>query len=155
MTESASALPKWLPWATTILCLIGLGLAVYLTIAHYSQPEILACPEKGIINCTKVTTSSYASIIGIPVALLGLLFFVGLTPLMLPWTWKQTWKPLIWGRLAMAGSGILMILWLIYVELFKLSAICAYCTAVHVVTFLVFALTAYGTAVLLDEQPAA
>ncbi len=150
MTESEStALPRWLPWATTILCMIGLGFALYLTIAHYTQPTLLACPEKGIVNCAKVTTSSYATIVGIPVALLGLLFFVGLTPLMLPWAWKQHWKPLIWGRLAMASSGILMILWLIYVELYKLNAICAYCTGVHIVTLIIFALTAYGTALIV------
>src|SRR5690242_3285741 len=110
MTESKSSLPSWLPWATTLLSLVGLGLAIYLTIAHYTQPTLLACPEKGIINCAKVTTSSYATIAGVPVALLGLLFFVALTPLMLPWAWKQAWPWLVWGRLAMAGSGILMIL---------------------------------------------
>jgi uncharacterized membrane protein len=41
--------------------------------------------------------------------------------------------------------GVGMILWLLYVELFKLDAICLYCTGVHVLTLLLFIATALGT----------
>jgi uncharacterized membrane protein len=38
-----------------------------------------------------------------------------------------------------------MILWLVYVELFRLDALCLYCTAVHVITVLLFITVALGT----------
>lgn len=89
-------------------------------------------------------------IFGVPLALLGLLFFIGMLPLQTPKLWSIKLPLIVWGRLAMAASGILMIFWLVYVELFKLNAICLYCTAVHVITLLVFALTAIGTASIED-----
>jgi uncharacterized membrane protein len=44
-----------------------------------------------------------------------------------------------------AVAGILMVLYLIYTELFTLDALCLWCTAVHAVTFLLFVVTLVGT----------
>lgn len=146
-----AGVPRWLPWATTLFALSGVGVSTYLTIAHYTTPKLLACPHVSILNCGKVTTSVYSSIFGLPLALLGLLFFIGLLPLQLPQVWRIKLPVIIWGRLAIATSGILMIFWLVYVELFKLNAICIYCTAVHIITLILFALTAFGTALIEDN----
>jgi uncharacterized membrane protein len=83
---------------------------------------------------------------GMPLAVLGLLYFVTILPLQLPMAWRSQniWLRRI--RLAASGIGVVMIFWLIYVELFMLNAICLYCTAVHVVTLSLFVLTAVGTA---------
>jgi uncharacterized membrane protein len=143
-------LPRWLVPAALSIIVLGIGVSIYLTIAHYTTPAILTCPEKGIINCTKVTTSSYSEILGIPVAMLGLIFFLGNLPLHLPVAWHAR-SPLIRRlRLIASGTGILMIFWLIYVELFRLNAICLYCTSVHVLTLLLFIVTVFGT-VLTSE----
>jgi uncharacterized membrane protein len=40
------------------------------------------------------------------------------------------------------------VVYLVSVELFALNAICAWCTAVHVVTIALFAVIALGTAAL-------
>jgi uncharacterized membrane protein len=136
----------------TVLALVGIGLGIDLTIAHYTTPVILACPETGIINCAKVTTSSYATIMGAPLALLGLLYFIAMLPLQLPVAWRSQNIWLRRGRLALSASGILMVVWLIYVELFKLNAICLYCTGVHIVTVSLFILTAIGTALTRIEH---
>ena len=137
---------SWIGWVGTALAAIGLGVSLYLTIAHYTTPVLLACPETGIVNCAKVTTSSYSVILGVPLALLGLLFYIAMLPLQLPVAWRSQNKWLRRGRLIFSASGIVMICWLIFVELFKLNAICLYCTAVHVVTLSLFILTALGTA---------
>ena len=42
--------------------------------------------------------------------------------------------------------GIVFVLYLVYTELFTLNAICLYCTAVHIITFLLFALIMFSTA---------
>ena len=44
------------------------------------------------------------------------------------------------------------VLWLVYVELFRLDAICLYCTAVHIVTIALFGITALGTALTPPER---
>jgi uncharacterized membrane protein len=140
-----------LAWAGTVLAIIGFGLSLYLTIAHYTTPEILSCAENSIVNCAKVTTSSYATILGIPVALLGLLYYVAMIPMQLPIAWRNKSVALKRVRLASAAIGIVMILWLIYVELFKLNAICLYCTGVHIITVLLFVTTALATAATNQE----
>ena len=140
-----------LAWAGTVLAIIGFGLSLYLTIAHYTTPEILSCAENSIVNCAKVTTSSYATILGIPVALLGLLYYVAMIPMQLPIAWRNKSVALKRVRLASAAIGIVMILWLIYVELFKLNAICLYCTGVHIITVLLFVTTALATAASNQE----
>ena len=137
--------PRW-PWAIgLILCFLGLADAAYLTYAHYTTAASLACSDKGIINCAKVTTSSYSHLFGLPVAVLGLVFFAGMFPLMLPAAWRSTWPLLRVGRVAATVVGIGMVLYLVYAEVVKLDAICLYCSVVHLLTFALFIVVALGT----------
>lgn len=145
-------LPKWLAWATAGVSALGLADSVYLTIEHYTANAVLACPDTGIINCAKVTSSQYSLLFGVPLPLLGLAFFAGAMAVTSPWLWRVTARWFMWARLALVASGVPMVVWLIYVELFKLDAICLYCTVVHVLTVALFALTAYGTELLLSRE---
>jgi uncharacterized membrane protein len=135
-----------MPLLSLALCLVGLGLAGYLTVEHFAGSSTLACPDTGIVNCLKVTTSSYSSLFGIPVALLGLLFFAAMTPLCAPMAWRST-NPLVHrARLAVAGIGVAFVVYLVAVELFAVDAICLWCTAVHITTVTLFAMVAVGSA---------
>jgi uncharacterized membrane protein len=140
------AAPRWPAVTTLVLSVLGLAVSVYLTIEHYTSSTTLACPETGVINCQKVTTSAESSIVGIPVALLGLIFFVAMLPLCLPAAWRSRRPELRWGRLAFTLVGIGFVIYLVYTELFTLDAVCLWCTAVHVITVLLFAVVALGTA---------
>jgi len=140
----------WISWLGLGLAALGLAVATDLTIAHFTTPTILVCPETGIINCAKVTTSSYSEILGVPLAVLGLGFFGAMFILQLPPLWRSDQRWLLWGRLALAISGVGMVFWLVYVELFRLNAICLYCTASHVLAFLLFVTTVIGTAILAE-----
>jgi uncharacterized membrane protein len=129
----------------TLLCVAGLGVAAYLTYAHYDTSVVLACPDKGLINCAKVTSSSYSKVFGVPVALLGLLYFVFMVPLQLPWAWRSLDPRVRLARMGASAIGVAFVLWLLYAELVKIRNICLYCTAVHVLTFAVFICTALAT----------
>jgi uncharacterized membrane protein len=144
--EVETSTPRW-PWIIgLVLAVAGVGVASYLTYAHYTSASVLACPDSGgVINCAKVTTSKYSHILGIPVALLGLVYFVGMIPLLLPAAWRSTNPYIRLGRLGASIVGVGMILWLIYAELFLIKNICIYCTAVHGLTFLLFVVIALGT----------
>ncbi|MFD7155035.1 vitamin K epoxide reductase family protein [Kribbella sp. NPDC059898] len=129
-----------IPWATLAVSIAGLAVAAYLTYEHFTAGTTLACPDTGVVNCAKVTSSQYSKVFGIPVALLGLLFFVGMTALSVPPMWRT---PSPWpGRLRLVGvlTGVVFVCYLIWAELFQINAICLWCTVVHALTLVLFGL---------------
>lgn len=141
---------RWRPIATTLVCLVGLGLAGYLTWAHYFDQAIISssCPLGGgansFINCGKVTSSGPSIIFGLPVALYGLLYFIAMTVLCLPWAWRS---PSMWVarlRLAAVVAGMGFVLYLVSVEFLELHALCIYCTGEHLLQFALFLLVLTG-----------
>ena len=139
-----TAVPRWLQLTTFLLALAGLGVSIYLTVAHFTEKALFACSENGLVNCTKVTTSPQSYAFGIPVAVLGLAFFVAAVALMSPWAWRSPRREVHLIRLASVVVGIGFVLYLLYAELFIIGSICLYCTSVHAITFLLFALTAFA-----------
>jgi uncharacterized membrane protein len=135
----------------TALAAIGLGLSAYLTAAHYTTAATLACPEHGTVDCAKVTTSSYAVQHGVPLAVLGLVFFAASLALHLPPMWARG-TAVRGARVALATVGAAAVVWLLWVELFRLDAICLYCTGVHVVAIALFVLTGIGTAATAPDD---
>ena len=116
--------------------LAGFAVSIYLTIEHYSGSRVLACPESATINCAKVTTSAWSRLGGVPVAVLGLVYFAALTLLVVPPAWRhRSLDPM---RVAGAVAGMVMVIYLIWAELFRIGAICLWCTAVHACTFGLF-----------------
>ena len=146
LAARAAATPLWMQASTLALSLGGLGMSLYLTIAHYTTAVTLACPDTGAINCEKVTTSPESVVFGVfPVALIGLIFFVYMTAVTTPWAWRATWPALRWARLGSLIAGIGFVVYLVYTELFTLDAICLECTTVHVITLALFALVVYAS----------
>ena len=136
----------WMQIATFVLALAGLGVSIYLTIAHFTESALAGCSESGLVNCTKVTTSPQSFVFGIPVAVLGLAFFVFAVVIMSPWAWRASRREIHLVRIASLVVGIGFVLYLIYAELFIIGSICLYCTSVHAITFVLFVLTAFAAA---------
>jgi uncharacterized membrane protein len=144
-TEPTAA-PRWAVVTSLVLAVVGLGVSAYLTYEHYSASATLACPDTGAINCVKVTTSEYAELLGIPVALLGLLFYAGMTVLCLPIAGRLGGPWVGRARLLGAVGGVVFVLYLVWAELFQIDAICLWCTVVHVVTVSLFAVLVLAAA---------
>lgn len=140
--------PAWIPVVTMAAAVIGLVLAGYLTVEHYTAATTLACPETGVVNCRKVTESAQSAFAGVPVVLLGLGFFVATLGLCLPVAWRSGGAWLRRIRVGMVGVGALFVCYLVYTELFTLNAICLWCTAVHVTALVEFAAVVLATAAL-------
>ena len=136
--------PRWLAPSTVVLSAVGLALSVYLSVEHLRAPGTLACPATATVNCARVTTSEQATLFGVPVALLGVAFFVAMLLVCAPVAWRN--PALRTGRLALAGVGVAFVFYLIYAELFVVDAICLWCTAVHAVALALFAAVIFGTA---------
>jgi uncharacterized membrane protein len=125
---------------TLVVSVLGLADSAYLTYEHFTQSTSFACPENATVNCVKVTTSPESHVFGIPVAVLGLAFFLFMVAINSPRGWRAPWPAVHWARLGSVVVGIVFVLYLIWAELFKINAICLYCTGVHALTFVLFAL---------------
>lgn len=136
--HEVAAAPRWARATSLALALAAVAVASYLTITHYTDPTALACPDTGVVNCTLVTTSSWSVIFGVPVAVLGLVWSLVMTGLTVPWAWQAGRGWIRRARMALAGLGAAMVLYLVYVELFRIGAICLWCTAIHVLAVSLF-----------------
>lgn len=75
---------KWRHWVIALLALLGAGIMVYLNSLHGAQGESAFCDFSSELSCSVVNKSLYAEIAGIPVSLLGLVYFL-VVPLLLFW----------------------------------------------------------------------
>jgi len=137
--------PRWPGLVGTLTSVGGLGVAGYLTYEHYTGSSSLVCSDKGIVNCLEVTTSTYSRVAGVPVAVLGLIFFVVMLVLQLPAMWNRPGSAIRRIRVTWAVIGLCTVVYLLYTELFRIDAICLWCTAVHVLTLVVFISTVLAT----------
>jgi uncharacterized membrane protein len=157
--ESAPAAgpPLWFRITTLVLAVIGLGISVYETYAHYNGSHLLGCSSNvhATFDCTAVITSSQSMVFGvIPVAILGLAYYVVAVPLFSPWIWRWkgfprlglTQRAIGWFRLGSAIVGMGFVMYLIYAEVYQIGNVCEYCTGVHIVTFLLFCMTLVAAA---------
>ncbi|TDC61281.1 vitamin K epoxide reductase family protein [Actinomadura sp. GC306] len=136
--------PAWFLIPAWLLTAAGFAISVYLTVTHYDEGA-LVCSASQTVDCHAVTTSEYSTLLGIPMPLLGLAFFVAFGALITPWALRASWAPVRWGRVATTAVGVLFVVYLVTVELALLHKICLWCTGVHVITVLLFLL------VLIDE----
>lgn len=105
--------------ASAAVALIGLGIATYLTIVHYAGGAPVCAIAHG---CETVQRSSYAKVAGVPVSLLGLFGYVAVLVSLL--RDSEDWR-LATAFLSLAGLGFS--LWLTWVEVGILHAICIWC----------------------------
>lgn len=111
--------------AGAVLALAGAGIASYLTTVHYAGQPIVC---SGIGDCELVNQSKYASLAGVPVALLGGLAYASLLALIAA-AWLRRWAAPLALAWAVALAGFAFSMYLTYIELAVLDAICVYCVA--------------------------
>ncbi|MCJ7810922.1 MAG: vitamin K epoxide reductase family protein [Dehalococcoidia bacterium] len=106
----------------------GMGVAAYLTYSHYANQPI-ACA--GLHGCQAVENSEYSKLVGIPVAVLGMLFCAGLLALVvarlvrLPLT--EEWASV--AAFSMTLTGVAFAAYLTYIELFVVEDVCIWCAS--------------------------
>jgi uncharacterized membrane protein len=105
--------------ASIVVAVVGLGIATYLTIVHYSGGEPVCAIAHG---CATVQKSDYAMLAGIPVALLGVIGYLGI---LVSLAFDDESARTTTAFLSIAGLGFSG--WLTYVEVGELNAICIWC----------------------------
>ena len=104
------------------LAVVGLLISGYLTWVHYAGVVPVCVGGSG--SCETVQTSSYATIVGVPVAALGI---VGYSGLLLSALLRG--EAGVYLGLLVALVGTLFSAYLTYLELFVIHAICEWCVA--------------------------
>ncbi len=105
-----------------ILSLAGLGIMAYLTYIHYANLQSF-CDLTQEVSCDVVTTSIYSEIFGIPVSVLGLLYFAGILALVIFSRRKEIFQAVFLVTL----FALIPSLYLSFVELFFIKSICILC----------------------------
>lgn len=121
--------------AAFVLALAGLGVATYLTVVHYAHQPI-AC--NGIGDCEYVNSTKYAEVAGIPVALVGAGAYATMALAVVRWWLRRDAMLLFVGWLVAAGSFAFS-MYLTYIELRVIDAICVWCVASASVMTAIFA----------------
>ena len=111
---------------TTILSILGLIDAIYLALIKFlAKPEM--CLE-GVGDCWSVNTSPYSTIYGIPVSIFGAMAYIVLIAIMIFELKNLKYQDiLIKLAFGITTAGFLFSLYLTYLELFVIHAICPFC----------------------------
>lgn len=133
---------RWLWGANIILAVIGLLDSIYLTYVKLDRSTPAFCAPGG--GCDVVNTSPYSEIFGIPIAVLGagayLLFMAALLIEIRIVSLRYTALLIQFG---VALIGFLYSVYLTYLELAVIHAICPYCVISAVVLTLLFLISSY------------
>ena len=120
-------MPQWVEWAIPFLAIVGLGVALYLTYTGLNEVIPICGPVAG---CGDVQQSPYAKLFGIlPVGLLGAFGYVAI---LLAWLYRRFRRdrlahlagPALFG---MGLFGTLFSIYLTYLEIFVIKAVCIWC----------------------------
>ena len=129
-----------------VLAVIGLGVASYLTYVHYAGIKP-ACTAGE--SCTKVQTSVYSRLAGVPVALIGLLGYIAILGSLLAPEGESS-------RLATMAFTLVGFGFSAYLtgrELFSIHAICEWCVSSAVIMTVLMCLSMWRF--LREEAPRA
>jgi uncharacterized membrane protein len=135
--------------AASAVALVGVGISAYLTYVHYAGIEPICAASGG---CEKVQSSKYAELAGLPVALIGLLGYLSILAATLV---RGEPARMLASSLSIAGLGFSV--YLTYLELFEIDAICQWCVAsaitMALLTVLTVARVVRGLASEVPAQP--
>ena len=127
---------KWLFRASVALVIIGVLVSIYMTVYKISGNEGM-CLGSG--DCSTVNASRFSEVNGIPVAVIGIVGYLAILGVHLfenrsPFMRKNA-TLLIFG---MALTGFIFTVWLVYIEIAVLKALCPFCVTSQVAMTLIF-----------------
>lgn len=138
LTKPLHHVPKWVPFVLLLVAFIGFADATYLTVEHY-QNKLPPCTIGG---CETVLSSEYAIVLGVPVALLGAMYYLAI--LISVFLFIDMKKDMfLQAPLLFTSLGVLASLWFVYLQLFVIHAFCPYCAVSGLTTTVLFIILLY------------
>lgn len=125
--------------AVVVFILLGLGASIAASWVHYQAVAradyISFCDVNATFSCTQAYQSEYGRLLGVPVAVLGVGYFLGLLLLA---TLGRHLEALAGYLFIGSGLGLLVVLYLAWATLFVLGTLCLLCLATYVAVIGVF-----------------
>jgi uncharacterized membrane protein len=125
-----------------ILVIIGLAISGYLSYVKLTEVPLVCVANSEVFNCEVVQNSAYSRIAGVPVAWLGFATYIALFLLVLLEKrvefLKQNGVLVIFGITLFAW---LYSMYLVYLQVFVLKALCPWCLGHEVAMTLIFIVT--------------
>lgn len=128
-----------------VVSLAGIIDSSYALYQHYSPEELSRCDFSETISCTAVNRSEYSALFGVPVAGIGAAGYILFASLAGAGLMRWLTKGLIFQLLvpiALIALGVS--LWLTYVEIFILKAVCPLCVVSLALVTSIFVLSGVG-----------
>lgn len=126
----------WIRGAIAICAIIGFGFMGYLSVIHYTQARSF-CDLSETVSCDVVTTSIYSEIFGIPLAILGALYFAGVLVL----SYRMRGAPLYSLLLYLTLFVLVPSLYLSLTEIFFIRSFCILCESSKVLMVTILAIS--------------
>ena len=121
------------------LTIVGLLVSIYMTIYKFTDNEKMCIGSGG---CSVVNSSRYSEVSGIPVAVLGVGGYAAILAVLLLERrnkfFEQNGTMLFFG---LSITGFLFTVWLIYVEIALIKALCPFCLTSQAVMTVIFILS--------------
>ncbi|MBC8031884.1 MAG: vitamin K epoxide reductase family protein [Pyrinomonadaceae bacterium] len=143
-TESNTSRPTLLYAAASVVSLVGLADAIYLTVEHVAGRSVKCTIVSG---CSEVLSSQYATVAGIPLALVGAAAYFTVFSLATLGAFGYR----VAGKLLTLAVALMFVtsLWLVYLQAFVIRAFCQFCLLSALVTFV---LTGLVVAIVARES---
>ncbi len=131
---------KKLYWLSMALALVGVLVSIYMTVYKLTSNNAM-CLGSG--DCSTVNSSPYSQVYGIPVAFVGVLGYVAIFGALLLETrggkfFKRNSTFFVFG---LSVTGFAFTLYLVYLEIFVIKALCPFCITSQITMTLLFILT--------------
>ena len=134
----------------TALALIGALLMLYLTYLHFSGTTSTVCDFSAELSCQIVNQSVFSEILGIPISLLGFIYFIGVIALLNQKKIKKQFRLI----LLLTLFSLVYSLSLSSIEIFLLASICLFCEISKVIMAAIFGLSIAGVYKNKEKLPA-
>ncbi|MEK7589071.1 MAG: vitamin K epoxide reductase family protein [Patescibacteria group bacterium] len=126
-----NSVPRWIVVFFIVLSFAGFLDATYITVKHF-QGGIIPCSLTE--GCEPVLSSSYSKILGIPVSLIGVGYYLVVLLISIA-SLLHDQKIFRWA-VYISFVGFVFSVWFTYVQIFKIHALCQYCLLSAVLTTL-------------------
>ncbi len=112
-----------------VVSLVGLADSIYLTVEHVTGNSVRCTIISG---CSEVLSSPYATVRGIPIALIGAVAYFTVFSLATLAAFGNEWA----GKLFTLVVGLMFLttLWLLYLQAFVIGSFCQFCLLSAAVT---------------------
>src|SRR5688572_13914244 len=149
--------PNRAPWLTAF-ALLGLGFSAAATWVHYRILNDVAyasfCDVNSTLNCTEAYTSRFGAFGGVPVALLGLLFFAAVLVLVALCAQSPLASQHLPGYVNVASTiGLAVVLYLAYASYVILHVVCLLCVGTYVAVVGLFLVSGAATKFPITSLP--